>query len=132
MLEALKNSSFKDMLERASRTQTGSNIQPLRSLDQLAKQALTLTQDVVDAQCKRDRLADGYKQARAEAEVYLATLDSEFEREITAAEVALNQAETKRREAQWRLLRQAIDTGVFEGVGDLRDLARSKEFSEAK
>jgi hypothetical protein len=130
MLEALKNATFKDMLEHASKSQTGSNIRPLRSLDQLAQTALGLTQNVVDAQCKRDRLSDAYKHEREVAMAYLEKLDSEFEREITAADVALHQAEMKRREAQWRLIRQQIESGVFEGVSDLRDLARTKEFSE--
>ena len=120
------------MLERASRTQPESNIRPLYSLDQLAKKALDVTNTVVDAQAKFDKLTQAYKDAIEEANVYIATLKSEFEAKITEAEIALHQAQSERKKAQFRVIRQQIEMGVFEGIRDINELARSKEFKESE
>ena len=131
MLQSFAKSSFRELLERASKTQPTSNIQPLRSLDALAKTALDSTPSVVDLECQCDRLKTAYDDAKAEAEAYLEKLKSEFEAKITETEVALAAARDERRKAQWRLIRQQIDGGVFTGVKSLDELARSREFKEA-
>lgn len=127
MLQSFAKSSFREMLDRASRTQPSSNIRPLHSLDKLASLALNATPTVVDCECALDKLTRGYKDALEEAEVYIATLKSEFEAKITAAEIALDKAISERRKAQFRLIRQQVEMGVFEGVKNIDELAREKE-----
>lgn len=131
MLQSLAKMPFREMLERASKTQPTSNIRPLHSLDQLARNALDATPTVVDLECKRDNLKKAYDDAKAEAEAYLETLKTEFEQKITETEIALAAAVTERRRAQFRIIRQQIELGVFEGVKSLDELARSREFKEA-
>ncbi len=131
MLQSLAKSSFRDLLERASKTQPTSNIQPLRSLDALAKTALDSTPSVVDLECQCDRLKKAYDDAKAEAEAYLETLKAEFEAKITETEVALAKAKDDRLRAQYRTLRQQVDLGVFEGVKSLDELVRNKDLKEA-
>lgn len=129
MLELAKI-PFREMLERASRTQPESNIRPLYSIDQLAKKALDITNTVVDAQAKFDKLTKAYKDALEEVEVYKETLVKEFEQKIMEAELALRKSEVERKKAQFRVIRQQIEMGVFEGVRDINELARSKEFKD--
>lgn len=130
MLSAIQKLSFREVLERASRTQPTSNIRPLHSLDQLARTALDATPTVVDLECRRDNLKKAYDDAKAEAEAYLETLKTEFEATITQAEIALEKEREDRLRAQYRLIRQMIELGVFEGVKSLDELARSKELKE--
>lgn len=132
MLESIvKKSAFREMLDRASRTQPSSNIRPLHSLDQLARTALDATPSIVDLECTRDRLKKAYDDAKAEAEAYLEKLQTEFEDKITKTEIALEKARTERRRAQYRTIRQQIELGVFEDVKSLDELARSNEFKES-
>lgn len=131
MLPSFAKSSFRELLERASKTQPTSNIRPLHSLDSLARAALDSTPTVVDLECQCDRLKKAYQDANAEAEAYLETLKTEFEAEITKAEVALAKAEQDRRVAQYRTIRQLVDLGVFNGVKSLDELVRNKDLKEA-
>lgn len=131
MLQSLAKSSFRELLDRAAKTQPTSNIRPLHSLDHLSKAALDATPSIVDLECTRDTLVQAYDDAKAEAEAYLETLKTEFEKKITETEIALAAAITERRRAQFRIIRQQIELGVFEGVKSLDELARSKEFKEA-
>ena len=131
MLQSFAKSSFRELLERASKTQPTSNIRPLHSLDSLARAALDSTPTVVDLECQCDRLKKAYQDANAEAEAYLETLKTEFEAEITKAEVALAKAEQDRRVAQYRTIRQLVDLGVFNGVKSLDELVRNKDLKEA-
>ncbi len=131
MLQSLAKSSFRDLLERASKTQPTSNIRPLHSLDSLARAALDSTPNVVDLECQCDRLKKAYDDAKAEAEAYLETLKAEFEAKITETEVALAKAKDDRLRAQYRTLRQQVDLGVFEGVKSLDELVRNKDLKEA-
>ena len=131
MLQSLAKSSFRDLLERASKTQPTSNIRPLHSLDSLARAALDSTPTVVDLECQCDRLKTAYDDAKAEAEAYLETLKAEFEAKITETEVALAKAKDDRLRAQYRTLRQQVDLGVFEGVKSLDELVRNKDLKEA-
>jgi len=50
MLQSFAKSSFRELLERASKTQPTSNVRPLHSLDSLARAALDSTPTVVDAE----------------------------------------------------------------------------------
>ena len=131
MLQSLAKSSFRDLLERASKTQPTSNIRPLHSLDSLARAALDSTPNVVDLECQCDRLKKAHDDAKAEAEAYLETLKAEFEAKITETEVALAKAKDDRLRAQYRTLRQQVDLGVFEGVKSLDELVRNKDLKEA-
>lgn len=131
MLQSLAKSSFRELLERASKTQPTSNIRPLHSLDALARKALDATPTVVDLECKRDNLKKAYDDAKAEAEAYLETLKTEFEKTITETEIDLEKAKDDRKRSQYLLVRQQIELGVFEGVKSLDELARSKELKEA-
>ena len=131
MLQSFAKSSFRELLERASKTQPTSNIRPLHSLDSLARAALDSTPTVVNLECQCDRLKKAYQDAKAEAEAYLETLKTEFEAEITKAEVALAKAEQDRRVAQYRTIRQLVDLGVFNGVKSLDELVRNKDLKEA-
>ena len=131
MLQSLAKFQFRDVLERASKTQQTNNIRPLHSLDQLARVALDARPAIVDLECECDRLKTAYSDAKAEADAYIETLKTEFEAAITKAEVALDAARTERLQAQRRIIRQQIELGVFEGVKSLDELARSKEFKEA-
>ena len=130
MLQSFAKSSFRELLERASKTQPTSNIRPLHSLDALARAALDETPTVVDLECTRDRLKTAYDDAKAEAEAYLETLKSEFEAKITETEIALNKARVDRLRAQYLVIRQQIDLGVFEDVKSLDELARRKDLKE--
>ena len=130
MLQSLAKSSFRDLLDRAAKTQPTSNIRPMHSLDQLARVVLDARPTIVDLECECDRLKTAYSDAKAEAEAYLETLKTEFEAKITETEVALEKARNERLRAQSRLLRQQVDLGVFEGVKSLDELARSREFRE--
>ena len=131
MLQSFAKSSFRELLERASKTQPTSNVRPLHSLDSPARAALDSTPTVVDLECQCDRLNKAYEDAKAEAEAYLETLKTEFEAEITKAEVALAKAEQDRRVAQYRTIRQLVDLGVFNGVKSLDELVRNKDLKEA-
>ena len=131
MLRSFAKSSFRELLERASNTQPTSNVRPLHSLGSLARAALDSTPTVVDLECQCDRLKKAYQDAKAEAEAYLETLKTEFEAEITKAEVALAKAEQDRRVAQYRTIRQLVDLGVFNGVKSLDELVRNKDLKEA-
>ena len=131
MLQSFAKSSFRELLERASKTQPTSNVRPLHSLDSLARAALDSTPTVVELECQCDRLKKAYQDAKAEAEDYLETLKTEFEAEITKAEVALAKAEQDRRVAQYRTIRQLVDLGVFNGVKSLDELVRNKDLKEA-
>lgn len=124
---------LRDILQAATVTQPSrqeSNVRKL-PLDTLANVARNGTPRVVDAQGTVERLKAAYKHEVELAEAYLSTLKTEFEAKITAAEVELDKALTERRKAQYLFTREAIDSGVFEGVKDINELARSKEF-EAK
>jgi len=125
-------SAFREMLERASKTETspGAEVRRLHSLDQLAKRALSLTPTVIEAQVKLDKLQSSYRDAVEEANAYLEKLKEEFEAQITAAEIDLAKACTDRKRSQYNLIRQQIDVGCFEGIDDLNALSRSKEFKE--
>lgn len=117
------------VLEAASITQPASNIRKL-PLDALANQARNATPRVVDAQCELDRLETAYKDALEEAEVYFATMKSEFEKKIDEARCTLQKAEHERKRAQYLFTREAIESGVYEGIKDISALARSKELEE--
>lgn len=127
-------SAFRDMLERASKTETkpAAVVRQLYSLDQLAKRALSLTPTVIDAQVKLEKLQAAYRDAVEEANAYLEKLKEEFEAQITTAEIDLSKARIERRRAQYRLIRQQVETGCFEDVKDLSELCRSKEFTESE
>lgn len=126
-------SAFREMLERASKTETAEPVAVVRrlhSLDQLAKRTLSLTPTVIEAQVKLDKLQSSYRDAVEEANAYLEKLKEEFEAQITAAEIDLAKACTERKRSQYNLIRQQIDVGCFEGIDDLNALSRSKEFKE--
>lgn len=120
---------FKEVLQRAQNTQPGSNVRKL-PLDNLAKIAQNATPKVIDAECTLDKLRRAYDEAREEAQVYIDTLKTEFEAKITDAEVTLHKAKTERKEAQYRCLRELIESGALNDVKDLNELARCKEFQE--
>ena len=118
--------NFRDVLTAAATTQPASNVRKL-PLDMLANQARNATPRVVDAQCLLDRLERGYKDAIKENDAYRAKLKEEFEAKIDEARIALQTAENDRRKAQFQFLREAIDSDVFVGVRDLKELAGMKE-----
>lgn len=120
---------FKEVLQRAQNTQPGSNVRKL-PLDNLAKIAQNATPKVIDAECTLDKLKRAYDDEKAVATAYLDQLKTEFEARITDAEVTLHKAKTERKEAQYRCLRELIESGALNDVKDLNELARSKEFQE--
>jgi surfactin synthase thioesterase subunit len=120
---------LRDILAAATVTQPSSNVRRL-PLDAMANSARSATPRVVEAQGTVERLKAAFKNDVEEAETYLATLKTEYEAKITAAEIELDKLQTERRRAQWMFTREAIESGVFEGVKDINELARSTEFEK--